>query len=101
MGTNYYIFKKCWWCGNIIETHIGKALAGWKFLFQANEPLYKPNIESLWDYLKWRRIEDEYHHKISRNQLFKLIRNKQKGLSNELCNAIDRDGFEWSTIDFF
>ena len=99
MGTNYYIVKKCWFCGNIKETHIGKSSAGWKFLLQINDE-YKSDIQSLWKYLKWKKVEDEYHRKTSRKELFKLIKNKQVGKNNELCNVIDEYSFEWSAIEF-
>ena len=99
MGTNFYIVNQCWFCGDRKEIHIGKSSAGWKFLLQVNNE-YESNVRSLWKFLKWKRIEDEYHRRISRRKLLDLIENKQTGKDNELTNSIDDFGFEWCDREF-
>lgn len=51
------------------EIHIGKKSAGWKFLWNANKFKYfKPNKESIMEFLQSGQIVDEYGEKISFDQ---------------------------------
>ena len=60
--------------------HIGKRSYGWKFLSNANKFQYfKPNIESLHEFLKSGDIYDEYGEKYTFGQF----------INDELKNCID------------
>ena len=96
---NFYIVKRCWFCGNEKLLHIGKSSSGSKFLFRVNDE-YESDTHSLFHYLKWKKIEDEYGHRISRKKFFEMVANKEGEKINKLCNHIDKYSFEWSTIQF-
>ena len=62
------------------DIHIGKRSYGWKFLWNANKFQYfKPNIESLHEFLKSGDIYDEYGEKYTFGQF----------INDELKNCID------------
>ena len=62
------------------DIHIGKRSYGWKFLWNANKFQYfKPNIESLYEFLKSGDIYDEYGEKYTFGQF----------INDELKNCID------------
>ena len=62
------------------DIHIGKRSYGWKFLWNANKFQYfKPNIESLHEFLKSGDIYDEYGEKYTFDQF----------INDELKNCID------------
>ena len=62
------------------DIHIGKRSYGWKFLWNANRFQYfKPNIESLYEFLKSGDIYDEYGEKYTFDQF----------INDELKNCID------------
>lgn len=89
MGTNYYLHRQtpedlCQHCGRgraYEEVHIGKSSGGWKFLFNSDEyqiTTYKCWQKELTKPENKDHIYDEYGRKISPEELFKLIENKQK-----------------------
>ena len=93
MGTNYYVYKETSTCGDACEhcteiaierVHLGKSSMGWKFGFYA--PPHWPREKAL-DYwldqtIDGERIEDEYGHEVSRDQLLALIMRKQDKMSH-------------------
>lgn len=91
MGTNFYLLKKLSsekkkeaikaveednydaareiLSDNGLSTHIGKRSSGWRFLWNANDFIYfKPNAESLKEWLKSGDIIDEYGRKYTYEQ---------------------------------
>lgn len=63
------------------KVHIGKRSYGWKFLWNANNfEYFKPNKESITEFLKSGRIFDEYGKEFTAEQFWK----------EELCGFLDK-----------
>ena len=82
MGTNYYINSKpaCPTCGHREEPlHIGKASAGWKFLF-ASYPYKGINTRQDWAVFMGMTdevITDEYGHRLTRTEFWDKVEKHQ------------------------
>lgn len=79
MGTNYYtISKECPTCGHKPEAiHLGKSSFGWQFSFQYNGGQYYKNVPEMREWLKDKKIEDEYGTEISHEEFWKMVADKQ------------------------
>ncbi len=86
MGCNYYVkTKKCKHCGYKPEgIHLGKSSGGWTFTFQYNGGQYYKNVKEMKEWLKDKKIEDEYYEEISHKDFWKMVNDKQKELN---CHA--------------
>lgn len=80
MGTNYYLkTEKCETCGHKEEgLHLGKSSMGWQFSFQYNGGQYYKNVEEMKEWLKDKKIENEYGEEVSYAEFWEMIENKQK-----------------------
>ena len=122
MGTNYYIGLKH------AEFHIGKASAGWKFLFQAQTietSIYDPSnkvkfgfclelrsfkevVTAIKELLKVGfKLYDEYCREYSLEEFIKIVKEKQSGKSHlEITNKYnylyyqDDEGYEFTESEF-
>ena len=112
MGTNYYAVRTRPTCEEPI--HIGKASAGWKFLFQTHyEIWHEPPI--IWrryeDVIRWLKIYtvdnpkyvivDEYDEIVSIHEFEKLVEMHQEAENNEMfldCRNVD--GYRFSDREF-
>ena len=123
MGTNYYLrYNFCPYCGRYDEVHIGKASAGWKFVFATQEIVlpslkardYLENIATrecyissaeqwftiLDEYKDMVKIYDEYDRLVSLEDFKKVVETHQKD-ENIAPNAhIDEDGYVVLDVDF-
>jgi len=107
MGTNYYIkTNKCKECGNHPEgIHLGKSSFGWKFSFQYNGGEYYKNIKEMKDWLKDKKIEDEYGGELTPRQFWNMVEHKQKekmAHAEQICSKYDFmiDGYSFSDVEF-
>lgn len=77
MGTNYYAYEnECKTCHRADELfHIGKASAGWKFLFKDNGMSYDATMRRI----KAEKliIKDEYGRKISIRAFKQMVEERQ------------------------
>lgn len=80
MGTNYYVpTDKCKECGRSDgDIHIGKSSYGWEFCFQANGWSYYNDIDEMREWLKDKKIVDEYGEEISYDDFWKMVEIKQR-----------------------
>ena len=98
MGTNYYVKSHtCECCGHKKpELHIGKASAGWTFIFQATD-----NINSFqeWkEYLKDKQIVDEYGREVSLDTFKALVEDKAHEKLNHTTYCLVAHPEESSTV---
>lgn len=78
MGTNYYTkINECEKCGRNDTIHLGKSSAGWQFSFQYNGGIYYKNADEMKQWLRGRRIIDEYGHVISHEAFWHMVKAKQ------------------------
>ncbi len=111
MGTNYYaVERKFSIHRNIL--HIGKASAGWKFLFQGYQDYEldwnKPNINinSLEDWKEFLKnkeygILDEYDEEISYDDFFNKVEEKQLEKNpDNFSDCANIKGYRFSYRDF-
>jgi hypothetical protein len=81
MGTNYYVDEErdCPTCHrrHMCLIHIGKSSAGWKFTFAWNSGDYYKSLQEMKDWLKGRKITDEYGRKITRAKFWAMVRAKE------------------------
>lgn len=79
MGVNYYTrLHECEHCERYEEIHLGKNSYGWQFSFQYNGGQYYKNIKEMKEWLKDKRIFNEYDEEVSYKDFWKLVRDKQK-----------------------
>lgn len=97
MGTSYYLMINiCEKCGRPEKAYrIGKASAGWKFLFTKQKGLEK--FEDLPRFLSQGRIFDEYGREITIGELLKKIEAHQNqessfGVNKDVENI---DGYDF------
>lgn len=65
------------------EIHIGKASYGWKFLWDANYfTCFKPDKESILDWLKNGVIYDEYNDEYSYNEFMQFLKERDQNPTN-------------------
>jgi hypothetical protein len=101
MGTNFYIREnECDKCRRHEEVHLGKSSAGWKFSFQYNGGRYYKNIEEMREWLKDKKIWDEYWCEISHRDFWSLVESKRDGLSHTKSSPNDKTCFEVDGHDF-
>lgn len=109
MGTNYYarinICKECKRPEQ--EIHLGKNSFGWTFSFQYNEGQYYKNVKEMAEWLKDKRIFDEYGDECSADAFWKMVSAKQEDNGNrrhakEHASPHDFfiDGYSFSDIEF-
>lgn len=103
MSTNYYLERKSHGCDKS-QVHIGKASAGWAFLFKADPSWGQDQALTMWLQLvhtKGFRIVTEYGDKVKEALLLTLIMAGQTGKSH--VNDIARTGsyfFQVGGFDF-
>lgn len=108
MSTNYYALKKE---PTLYDRtiHIGKSSAGWLFLFEDNNefhtyPQFKRWLDNNIDTGEYV-LFDEYNHRISKEELLKIIDKKQNdphcrsNPDNFKCNK-NIDGYRFSMDEF-
>jgi len=107
MGTNYYTkLKECKHCNRYEEVHLGKSSAGWQFSFQYNGGEYYKNIEQMKEWLKGKQILNEYEEKVSYEEFWEMVKNKQKSSnSNHASKHTDYnnrviDGYSFTDCEF-
>lgn len=110
MGTNFYAVKKKPAVHN--SMHIGKASAGWKFLFHEinkghcsfDNDLEIHTYEQWKEYLYGHKdivILNEYDEKVSLNEFFALVDEKQKSEHNRnFVDCKNIDGYRFSDRNF-
>lgn len=98
MGTNYYVkTETCPTCGHKPEEiHLGKSSIGWTFSFQYNGGNFYKNVQEMKEWLKDKKIEDEYGRDISHDDFWKMVKRKQK---EKNCHARDYPGGTEMLID--
>lgn len=102
MGTNYYTVQKKPSLRSEIK-HIGKSSAGWKFNFQGYE---SDNIKSVEDWKNYIKANDlviinEYDEKVSFEDFFKLVEEKQKeNNAEDFKYSVNVNGYRFSFSDF-
>jgi len=84
MGTNYYTQNElCKTCGHQPEgIHLGKSSYGWQFSFQYNGGQYYKNVDEMRDWLKDKKIENEYGAEISNDKFWEMVETKQNNPEN-------------------
>ncbi len=87
MGTNYFIDY-----GNQ-KIHIGKKSAGWKFIFHENEELNLHTKKDWINFLKKRKIYDEYYRILSFKSFLEIIEDSQSNKLPQEFDKIDDMGF--------
>ena len=112
MGTNYYIKRnKCKKCGYKPDgIHLGKSSAGWQFSFQYNGGQYYKNIQEMKEWLKDKKIENEYEENVSYEDFWSMVDEKQKEKLNhaDYCkekysnndNNFKIDGYSFTDNEF-
>lgn len=103
MGTNYYTkTEKCSKCGHQPEgIHLGKSSAGWRFSFQYNGGVFYKNIRQMKNWLKDKKIEDEYGAEISYDKFWEMVRVKQMFAEKELPEKVIKiDGYNFFNYEF-
>lgn len=108
MGTNYYTkTKKCESCGHKPEgIHLGKSSGGWQFSFQYNGGQFYKNVTEMKEWLKDKEIEDEYGRKISQEEFWQMINDKQKEENHNHARIYSDtrnfviDGYSFSDCEF-
>lgn len=115
MGTNYYMLSnnqtECPHCGQLHKekVHIGKASAGWQFVFQAHKDVRNINDWRL--KLKHSHIIDEYDNDISYDDFFSMVDSRRdlqshyEYVSNRYGSSIHRcyldyEGHSFTDGDF-
>jgi hypothetical protein len=113
MGTNYYVRRPpcenpCTHCQGSEDIHLGKASAGWAFVFQAYPVGTAADVTwDVSDFGAWLRlldlgdVFDEYGAQMSRDELIAMIDNR-RGLHSELHghDFSDDDGNVFIIGDF-
>lgn len=99
MGTNYYLEKDfCVCCGKPkTVVHLGKASAGWRFLFHKQKELN--NIQDVKVLLLNGIVRDEYDTNMSPNLFLKMVEDKQKEKQHENAESIDGYDFLYAEFD--
>lgn len=83
MGTNYFsIENKCKECGRYDTIHLGKSSAGWQFSFQYNGGEYYKSVPEMKEWLKDKKIENEYGAEVSYDEFWQMVEEKQSNPSN-------------------
>lgn len=103
MGTNYYAkINICPTCKKPEEEiHLGKSSAGWQFSFQYNNGRFYKNIKEMKKWLFNKEIENEYGEKVSYNDFWKMVKEKQKIIDPEKLNdEIIIDGYKFFNREF-
>jgi len=78
MGTNYYTkINECEHCNRYNEIHLGKSSAGWQFSFQYNGGRFYKNVKEMKEWLKDKKIEDEYGSTITHKDFWEMVKDKQ------------------------
>jgi hypothetical protein len=79
MGTNYYAHidtcercKRPW-----AVVHLGKSSGGWRFTFNLNGREHYYDVPSMKQWLKGKRIFDEYEEEVSHDDFWNLVEAKQ------------------------
>jgi len=99
MGTNYYTPKDppCPTCNKGGEDyHIGKSSGGWQFLFASYPEKGLVSCKDWREFLKGRKIIDEYGKEYTYEQLFEWVENKQGGRNLEIDGYPDWRRFEYT-----
>lgn len=111
MGTNYYMMKKEFkdiykkmsdkeknYYFDKLVIHVGKASAGWKFLFSFNEWInsYKDLINLLNDY----SLYDEYGDEVSTIEFTHIVNSKQDMQKHEHDSFLEIDGYDFCRGEF-
>ncbi len=79
MGTNYYAREKeCEMCGRHESIHLGKSSGGWQFSFQYNGGQFYKNVPEMREWLKDKKIKDEYGDEITNEEFWSMVDEKQK-----------------------
>lgn len=80
MGTNYYTdIDTCSKCGRCEESiHLGKSSMGWWFHFNLNGERFYKNVPEMQEWLKGKKIYNEYSEEVSYEDFWKMVERKQK-----------------------
>ena len=104
MGTNYYAVQKR---PSLYRTmlHLGKASAGWKFLFHGymNNDFTIKSIEDWKNYIRSKDlvIIDEYDTIVNRNKFFKMVEDFQSNENpDNFKDAVNVEGYRFSFREF-
>lgn len=115
MGCNYYVkINECKCCGRYELIHLGKASAGWKFIFAYNNGEYYKSFAEMLEWLKDKVIENEYGDvepleefkryveklQADKTTLSHIEYCKQKYPSMVSDYIKDSEGYEFTTRDF-
>ena len=93
MGTNYYVEDQepCKCCGRPYENlHIGKSSAGWCFSLHVIPERGLNDLNDWIDFLKHKRIFNEYGEEISRERLLNLIIERSHPGGIDLTEYLDK-----------
>jgi hypothetical protein len=106
MGTNYYAkTESCACCGRGgEEIHLGKNSGGWAFRVQYNGGRYYTNWSEFKNWVKDKKIEDEYGRSVSATELIGLIELKKEIRDPEEVNYSGQmhiiDGYKFYDSEF-
>lgn len=106
MGTNYYTHVSdhpCPTCGSLGdgEKHIGKSSSGWQFVFQEQSGI--KTRKDWFEYLKDKRIIDEYGEVVPVAEFWDLVEEKQSTVNPHVRDPhwyTDADGYRFCNGDF-
>lgn len=113
MGTNYYTkINDCSCCGRNDDIHLGKSSGGWQFSFQYNSGEFYKNVKEMKEWLKDKKITDEYGDIVTHGAFWKMVKRKQtpnnlnhaQEMHNEYPSARDEEliigGYSFSDCEF-
>ena len=104
MGTNYYAVKRKPSLYNGV-LHIGKASAGWKFVFEGYDD-EEHNIRSVEDWKEYLKandcvILDEYDQEVGFDEFFSYVEKKQEENNvDDFKYSVNVNGYRFTFHDF-
>jgi hypothetical protein len=107
MGTNFYTkLKECEHCERYEKIHLGKSSGGWQFSFQYNNGEYYKNVEEMKEWLKDKKIINEYGDEESYDDFWEMVDIKQRDYTKNHAqdypgqNEMVIDGYSFTNCEF-
>ena len=107
MSTNFYVrLDACKYCGRAEkEIHLGKSAVGWKFLLQANGYQFYKDWEEMKDWLKGKRIFDEYGKEKTKEEFIEWVENRKSIIESNNDDYYDDNisyinGYKFYDVNF-
>ena len=101
MWTNYYIRNNiCECCNRSEEEHIWKSSGWWDFTIAHNPDNFN-SFKEFKEYIKWKRIFDEYWTEIQTIEFLELLKIKKKTYPFAHRKTMDKYPWYWKYIDWY